>query len=63
MAGGDDFVDEGRPVVRPLLLENGDEDEIELVKQGSLRLKRLFRGGALNDEVDDKVANTYARLA
>jgi hypothetical protein len=36
VARGDNFVDEGRPVVRPFLLEDGDEDEVELVEEGSL---------------------------
>lgn len=31
MAGRDDFVYESGPVVRPFLLEDGYEDEIELV--------------------------------
>ena len=36
MAGRDDLVDESRPVVRPLLLQDGDEDKIELVEEGFL---------------------------
>jgi hypothetical protein len=32
----DDLVDEGGPVVRPFLLEDGDEDKIELVEQGAV---------------------------
>jgi hypothetical protein len=31
MAGGYNFVDEGGPVVRPLLLEDRDEDKVEFV--------------------------------
>lgn len=58
MAGGDDFVDEGRPVVRPLLLEDGYKDEVEFVEQGALCLQRLFGTRALDNEVDHKVANS-----
>jgi hypothetical protein len=42
MARGDDFVDESGPVMRPFLLEDRDEDEVELIDEGSLRLKRFF---------------------
>lgn len=42
MAGGDDLVDEGRPVVRPFLLEDGDEDEVELVEERALGFEGLF---------------------
>jgi hypothetical protein len=42
VAGGDDLVDERRPVVRPFLLEDGDEDEVELVEECSLGFERLF---------------------
>jgi hypothetical protein len=42
MAGGNNFVDEGRPVMRPLLLQDRDKDEIEFVKESSLRFKRFF---------------------
>lgn len=43
MTGGDDFIDKGRPVVWPLLLEDGDENEVELVEQSLLLAQRLFR--------------------
>ena len=42
MAGGDDFVDKRRPVVRPFLFENGYEDEIEFVDEGSLIFEGFF---------------------
>jgi hypothetical protein len=42
MARGDDFVDEGGPVMGPLLLENGDEDEVEFIEEGSLRFEGFF---------------------
>lgn len=58
MAGGDDFVYEGRPVVRPLLLENGHKDEVELVQKGSLRLERFLGGRALDDKIHNEIANT-----
>lgn len=33
MRGSDEFADEVRPVVGPLLLEDGNEDKVELVYQ------------------------------
>ena len=39
MTGLYDFVNKGRPVVRPFLLEDGYEDEIEFVDEGSLCLQ------------------------
>jgi hypothetical protein len=57
VARGDDFVDEGRPVVRPFLLEDGDEDEVELVEKGSLCFQGLFRARRLDYEVDHEVSN------
>ena len=42
MAGGDDFVDKGGPVVRPFLLEDGYEDEVEFVKEGTLCFEGFF---------------------
>jgi hypothetical protein len=32
MAGSYNLIDEGRPVLRPLLLEDGDKNKIELVE-------------------------------
>jgi hypothetical protein len=43
MARGNDFVDEGGPVVRPFLLEDRDKDEVELIDEGSLGLEGFFR--------------------
>lgn len=63
MAGRDDLVDEGGPVVRPFLLEDGHEDEVQLVEKGSLCLERLFRARGLDNEVDDKVADTWSASA
>lgn len=63
MAGLNDLVDESRPVVRPFLLEDGDEDEIELVEQGSLRSQGLLGAGALQDEGDDEVADACTRVS
>ena len=58
MAGGDDFVDEGGPVVRPLLLEDRDKDEVELIEEGSLGFEGFFGAGGLDDEADHEVANS-----
>ena len=56
MARRDDLIDEGRPVVGPFLLEDGYEDQIQLVEKGPLALQALFAVRALDDEVDYKVA-------
>lgn len=56
MAGGDDFVDEGWPVVGPFLLQYGYEDEVQLVEEGALRFQALLCARALDDEVDHEVA-------
>jgi hypothetical protein len=59
MAGRDDFVDKCRPVVRPFLLEDGNENEVELVEQGPLLAQRLFGARALDDELDNEVSDSY----
>ena len=58
MAGRDDFVNKGRPVVWPFLLEDGDENEVELVEQGLLLAQRLFGARALNDELHNEVSDS-----
>lgn len=63
MTGLYDLVDEGWPVVRPFLLQDGDEDEIELVEQGSLGSQGLLGAGALEDEGDDKIANACTTVS
>lgn len=63
MAGRDDLIDEGRPVVRPLLLEDGNEDQVEFVDQGSLLAQALVGARHLDDELDNKVADALALLA
>jgi hypothetical protein len=55
----DDLVDEGRPVVRPFLLEDRDEDEVELVQQGAVGAAAVVVVGELDDEVDDEVADAW----
>lgn len=47
--------------MRPLLLQYGDEDEIELVQQGAFGAAAIVIVGELDDEVDDEVANAYKR--
>lgn len=47
--------------MRPLLLEHGDEDEVELVEQGLLLAQRLFGARALDDELNDEVSDSYAK--
>ena len=59
VAGRDDFVDERGPVVGPFLLENGDEDEVELVEKGLVASQSLLGARALDDELDDEVPDTW----
>lgn len=56
--GGDNLVDEGRPVVRPLLFEDGDENKVELVEQDTVGLEKLFGTRTLEDILDDEVTDT-----
>jgi hypothetical protein len=55
----DDLVDEGGPVVRPFLLEDRDEDEVELVQQSAVGAAAVVVVGELDDEVDDEVADAW----
>ena len=57
MAGGYDLVDEGWPVVRPFLLEDGDQYEVQFVEKCSLGFQVLLGARALDDEVDHKIPN------
>lgn len=57
MTGRDYLVDECGPIVWPFLLEYGNEDEVELVEEGSLFAQAFFGAGGLDDEIDDKVSN------
>jgi hypothetical protein len=59
VARRDDLVDEGRPVVWPLLLQDGDEDEVELIEEGALGAAAVVVVGELDDEVDDEVSDTW----
>ena len=62
MAGRYDFVDEVGPVVWPFLFEDGYQHKIQLVEECLLTLQTLFRLRALDDEVDDKVADALTLL-
>ncbi len=55
--GSNDFVDEGWPVVRPFLLENGYEHKVEFVEECPVCLERLLGVRSLDDEVHNEVAN------
>jgi hypothetical protein len=57
VAGRDDLVYESWPVVRPFLLENRHEDEVQLVEEGAVGAAAVVVVRELDDEVDDKVAN------
>lgn len=43
--------------MRPFLLEDRHEDKVEFVEQHALAPQALLRVRALDDEVDDKVAD------
>ena len=42
----------------PFLFEDGDEDKVKFVDQGTFVPQSLFVFRALDDEVDDKVSDT-----
>lgn len=58
MAGRDDLVDEGRPVVGPFLLEDGYEDEVQLVEEGAVGAAAVVVVRELDDEVYDEIPDT-----
>ena len=60
MARGYDLVDEGRPVVWPLLLEDRNEDEVQLVQEGTVGAAAVVVVRELDDEVYDKVPDTWS---
>lgn len=45
--------------MRPFLLENRDQHKVQLVEKSSLLLQGFVGAGALDDEVDHKVANPW----
>jgi len=53
----DDFVNEVRPVVRPFLLEDGHQNQVQLVDQSSLRFGAVFGRGICDNEVDNEVTD------
>lgn len=59
MARADDFVDKRGPVVWPFLLENGDEDQVELVEERLLRSQGFVGARALDNELYDEIANAW----
>lgn len=59
MAGGNYLIDEVGPVVRPLLLQNGDQDQVEFVDQCAFGSELFLGAGIFDDEIDDKIANSY----
>lgn len=44
--------------MRPLLLEDGDEDKIQFVQKGSFGFERFFRAGGLDYEADDEISDS-----
>lgn len=60
MGRSNDLVDEGRPVVRPFLFQDGHKDEVELVEECAVGVEALFIVRQLDDEACDEVANACA---
>jgi hypothetical protein len=46
--------------VGPFLLQDGYEDEVEFVEEGALGAAAIVVVGKLNNEVDDKVPDTWS---
>lgn len=63
MAGGDNLIDERRPVVRPFLLENGDEDQVQLVEECTVGLEGLLGARACEDLLDNEVSNAWSLVS
>jgi hypothetical protein len=57
MARRNDLVDEGRPVMWPFLLQDGNEDQVELVQESTFGPKAFLGLGAFDDEVDNEIPN------
>lgn len=49
--------------MRPLLLEDADQDEVQLVDQRAFLAQRLFGTAELDDEVDDEVTDALTLIA
>lgn len=58
MAGGDNLVDKGGPVVRPFLLQDRDQDQVQFVQECALGAELLFGAGVLDNKIDDEVSDT-----
>jgi hypothetical protein len=58
MAGRNYLGNEAGPVVRPFLLQDGYENEVQLVQQRPLASKALLRFTTLQDEANNKVSDS-----
>lgn len=43
MARRDDLIDEGWPIMRPFLFQNGDQNQVKLVQESAFSLQTLLR--------------------
>ena len=59
MTGRDDLIDERGPVVRPFLLQDRDQDEVELIQKGTVPLEHFLRLGVFDDQVDHEIPDSY----
>ena len=58
MTGGDNLIDEGGPVVRPLLFQDRDQDQVQFVQERAFGAELLLGARILDDEIDDEVPDT-----
>lgn len=63
MARGDDFIDEGGPVVWPFLLQDGNQSQIQFIEEELVGFERIVRLRDLQDLVDDEVPDPQALVA
>ena len=61
MTGVEDLVDEVGPVVGPVLLQDGDQDQVEFVHKGAFRSELFFGAGVFDDETNDEIPDHWAR--
>lgn len=47
--------------MRPFLLQDGDEDQVQLVEESAFTFQLLFGLGVVDDQVDDEISNSYER--
>ena len=59
MAGRDDLIDKRGPMVRPFLLQNVYQNNVELIKKSPFALEFFLCPRVVDDAVHDKIANAW----